>query len=375
MTIRDAISLPLTLGLSKGGRRLTSPLPTPPIIDAMRVSEIGEFGLIKLLAAEFGIEYPPSRAATRRGLLVDLGDDAVVTRRNDGALIWTTDTLVAGEHFLPERTPWESAGWKALAVNLSDIAAMGGTPHLALVTLALPPDFCVEDAQALYAGLRQAADVYGVTLGGGDIVRAPVFSITVALSGWASLSPTGEPRVLARTAARVGDVVAVTGSLGDSAGGLRLLGEGAAFDRTEQAVLREAHERPRPPVHCGLLAVRAGVRCGIDISDGLVQDLGHIARASGAGIRIDAARLPVSDALRELYPGYAAGLALTGGEDYQLALVGARAAIEALLEAGECDLTEIGEVVPYDEPRVAVVDETGREIPLGSGGWDHFASP
>jgi thiamine-monophosphate kinase len=341
----------------------------------MRASEIGEFGLIKLLAAEFGIEYPPARDAVRQpGLLVDLGDDAVVTQRRDAALIWTTDTLVADVHFLAGRTPWEAVGWKALAVNLSDIAAMGGTPDLALVTLTLPADFCVEDARAVYGGLKQAADEYGVTLGGGDIVRAPAFSITVALSGWAVQSRLGEPQVMRRSAARAGDIVAVTGLLGDAAGGLQLIRDGAAFDRPEQMALRNAQERPRPRVDCGRTAVQVGVRCAIDISDGLVQDLGHVARASGAGIRIEVVRLPISDALRELLPARAAGLALTGGEDYQLALIGARPAIERLIAAGECDITEIGEVMSYDRPRVAVVDETGREIPAVAGGWDHLSS-
>src|SRR5688572_24095618 len=108
----------------------------------MLVSEIGEFELIRLLTRELDLDYPPPKGATRRsGLLVDIGDDAVVTDRRDGALIWTTDTMVAGVHFLPGQTSWESVGWKALAVNLSDVAAMGGRPHLALVTLALPGDF------------------------------------------------------------------------------------------------------------------------------------------------------------------------------------------------------------------------------------------
>ncbi len=342
----------------------------------MLVSEIGEFGLIRLLAQEFGIEYPPARGAVpEHGLLVGLGDDAVVTSRRDGSLIWTTDTMVAGVHFLPEQSPWRDTGWKALAVNLSDIAAMGGTPHLALVTLTLPGDFSVEDAVELYRGLHDAATAFDVTLGGGDIVRSPVFSVTVALSGWAQTPRLGEAHVLTRGAARHGDVVAVSGTLGDSAGGVRLLVAGSEFQTESEQRLRAAQHRPQPRVAVGQAAVRAGLRCGIDVSDGLVQDLGHVATASGLGILVDAARVPTSDALREVFPAEALGLALSGGEDYELLVIGPQPAIDALIAASETPITVIGEVYEADEPRVGVLDERGQEIPLGAGGWDHFSNP
>lgn len=338
------------------------------------MSEAGEFGLIRLLAQELGVDFPPRRGGRRQpGLLVGLGDDAAVSPRREGAAIWTTDTLVAGVHFLPERTAWQDVGWKALAVNLSDIAAMGGRPYLALVTLLLPADFAVEDVISFYRGLKEAADAFGVVVAGGDIVRAPVFAATVALSGWALAAPMADPRVMTRGAARVGDIVAVSGTLGDSAAGLKLLKEGAPMRTKRARRLREAHERPQPRVALGLAAVGVGVRCAIDVSDGLVQDLSHVAQASEVGIRVEANRLPMSDALREAFPSQALGLALTGGEDYELVLIGSRPVIEALLGATETPLTEIGEVVHYDQPRVAVVDEAGREIPLATGGWDHFA--
>jgi thiamine-monophosphate kinase len=123
----------------------------------------------------------------------------------------------------------------------------------------------------------------------------------------------------------------------------------------------------------GREAVEAGLRCGIDVSDGLVQDLGHVATASEVGIRIDAVRVPTSDALREAFPAEALGLAISGGEDYELLLIGPRPAVEALMTASKTPMTLIGEVYESDTPRVAVVDETGREIPLPRGGWDHFA--
>ncbi len=340
----------------------------------MRVADLGEFGLIELLTRELGITYPPAPGAPpRHGLLVDLGDDAVVTKRRDVATIWTTDTMVDGIHFLADRTAWQDIGWKAMAVNISDIAAMGGTPDLALVTLALPAEFLVDDAIALYQGIREAATAFDVTMGGGDIVRSPVFSITVALSGIAETPKLGETVAMTRGAARIGDVIAVSGNVGDSSGGLRLL-QSASFSNSEAArYLRVAHIRPNPRVSLGKAAVEAGVRCAIDVSDGLLQDLGHIARASGVAIRIEAIKVPVSAALHEVFPAQALGIALTGGEDYELVLVGPKPIIEALIDRSETPLTEIGEVVHHHEvPRVAVVDEAGMEIPLGEQGWDHF---
>ena len=339
----------------------------------MKLSDIGEFGLIELLAHEFGIQYPPVRGAGMPGLLVALGDDAIVTERRDAAVIWTTDTMVAGEHFLPERTAWQDVGWKALASNVSDIAAMGGRPHLALVTLMLPADFCVDDALALYRGLHECATQYGVTLGGGDIARSPVFAVTVGLSGWAYSPPLGQPVVLRRDAARRGDLVAVSGSLGDSAGGLKLLLAGRTPATEAERRLVAAHERPTPRVALGAAAVRGGLRCGIDVSDGLVQDLGHVATACGAGIVVDVTKVPLSEALREVWPEDALELALTGGEDYELAVIGPRAAMERYVAEYNDVVTIIGQVVEAESPAVRVVDAAGQEIDLTRGGWDHFA--
>jgi thiamine-monophosphate kinase len=249
---------------------------------------------------------------------------------------------------------------------------MGGTPNLALVTLCLPADFVVEDAVALYRGLHECATAFEVTLGGGDVVSAPIFAITIALSGWAEATADGSAAVLTRGAALPGDVVAVSGTLGDSVAGLLLARDGCQFKTKVEKHLRAAEQRPQPRVALGLAAVRAGLRCGIDLSDGLVQDLGHVASASGVGIRVDAARVPTSDALRELFPAEAFGLAVSGGGDYELLLIGPRAAVEALIDSSETPLTEIGDVYKSDTPHVAVVDESGREIPLARGGWDHF---
>jgi thiamine-monophosphate kinase len=338
----------------------------------VKVSEIGEFGLIELLTREIGIEYPPKRGQTIPGMLVPLGDDALVTERRDGALIWTTDTMVIGEHFRTDFSDWEDVGWKALASNVSDIAAMGGKPYVALITLMLPTDFCVEDAVALYRGLHECASVFEVTLGGGDIVRSPTFAITVALSGWAYAPKLGQPVVLRRDTARPGDLVAVSGTPGDSGGGLKLLLAGRAATTEHEKRLVSAHLRPAPRLAQGMAAVKAGLRCGIDVSDGLVQDLGHIATASGTGINVDATRVPVSDALRTVWPDHALELALSGGEDYELVVIGPRAAMERYVATSDNTMTVIGEVVAAETPSVRVLDALGSEIKLARRGWDHL---
>ena len=335
----------------------------------MKVSDLGEFGLIERLAARLGA----SRAPASDRLVLGIGDDAAVWRSDAGAAIATTDTLVAGVHFLPETCRWRDAGWKALAVNLSDVAAMGGTPEFALVTLGLPADAVVEQIDELYAGLAEAAETYGVTIAGGDIVRAAVFFVTVALFGRAEVDSNGEPLVLRRDAARAGDVIAATGALGGAAGGLRLpRGGGGDSEVARRLVERQA--RPRPRVEAGRAAIAAGLRCAIDVSDGLLQDLGHICRASGLGAAVRSESLPIEPGLPEtLGAGEALRLAATGGEDYELLLTGGRDQIEELTRRINAPLTAIGEMTP-GEPRARLVDASGSEIAFDEPGWDHLRS-
>ena len=341
----------------------------------MKVSELGEFGLIRRLAS--AIDPGPAE------LIVGIGDDAAVWRLGDRALIATTDTLVEGVHFLP-RAPWRDVGWKALAVNVSDIAAMGGRPLFALVTLALPPQTGVAAIDDLYAGLNDCAREYGVTIAGGDIVRAPQVSVTVALLGEAQ-EWDGAPLLLRRDAARAGDVIAVTGALGDAAAGLRRLREGAPPGDP----LARAHLHPEPPLATAQLAASLGIPCGIDISDGLLQDLGHVCEMSGLGADIHAGALPLSADLRAAYPDDALALACTGGEDYQLLLAGPPRLFDPLVqpliseEATRLMLTDprdflernavsvIG-VVTSGPPRVRLLDERGGEITLDTSGWDQL---
>ncbi len=329
------------------------------------VGSLGEFGVIARLRRAL----PPARDER---LIVGIGDDAAVWRVGAGFTIATTDTMVEGIHFRRESVEARDIGWKALATNISDIAAMGGVPAFALVTLCLPPSAAPEWLDELYAGLRECAEGYGVTVAGGDIVAAPVLAITIALTGepsaWAA---DGMPLLLRRDGAQPGDVIAVTGALGGSAGGLRMLQDERA-DCEDARALAGRHVRPRPRVDAGKAAVAAGVRCGIDVSDGFVQDLGHICAASGSGAIVRVDDVPADPALTALFPDDARTLVCTGGEDYELVLVGPHAAIDATSAALAAPLRIVGEITDDPEHRVRVIDGGGNEVSFEEDGWDHL---
>jgi len=315
----------------------------------MKLSDIGEFGLIKRLM--------PLVAAESPDLIVGPEDDAAVWRVGGQLIIATTDTMVDGVHFRSETGGWRDLGWKALAVNVSDVAAMGGTPTNALVTLCLPPELDVAAVDELYAGLMECAGEYGVMVVGGDVVRSQVIAVTVALFG-AGTERDGQPALLLRNGAKAGDLIAVTGTLGDSAGGLRRMDDGAGGDDP----LVGRHLRPTPRVATGQAAVAAGVRCGLDVSDGLLQDLGHVCEMSGLGAILQADAIPISDELRAAYPDEALGMACAGGEDYELLIVGSKDKIDSL------PVTVIGEMV--DGAGVRLIDDKG----FDRAGWDAFQS-
>jgi thiamine-monophosphate kinase len=328
----------------------------------VNVTELGEFPLIARLAAIAGAEPPAD-------LIAGIGDDAAAWQAGDTLLLATTDTLVVGVHFLPEFAPWADVGWKALAVNVSDIAAMGGEPLFALVTLALPPETEVSVPDDLYAGLMECAAEYGVTIAGGDIVRASEISITIALIARAQMQD-GKPLLMRRDAAKAGDLVAVTGSLGDSAAGLWRLRKGA----TAEDSLVRAHLRPLPRLAEAQEAARLGVVCAIDVSDGLLQDLGHICERSGLGADVNEDSIPLSDDLRAAYPEDALALATSGGEDYELLITGDQEMLNRVADTISTKLTIIGRMTEAEEHRPRLFDEAGNERPVAIRGWDHLHS-
>ena len=335
---------------------------------AMKVSALGEFGLIDLLARMISGSQDKS-AASYQKLLIGIGDDAAAWKGEATTQLVTTDSLFQDIHFRLSTTSWYELGWKSLAVNLSDIAAMGGVPMYAVVSLALPPDTEVDDVRALYHGMIELAQRFGVALIGGDTCRAPLVSITITVLG----SAGGEDgRMLTRSAARPGDKIAVTGVLGAAAAGMEMLDKKLDLDAESGGQLRRTFLQPEPRVAEGQRLVALGVKAAIDISDGLISDLKHICDSSGVGARVEMERIPVAPAVSAHFSDRALDLATTGGEDYELLFTASDDIIDRVKAELSCPVTVIGEVVAEKPGSVVVVDEHGGLLSLTKTGWEHF---
>lgn len=305
-------------------------------------------------------------AQHRDDVRLGIGDDAALLAVPSGQeLAVAIDTMVAGVHF-PVGTEAADIGWKALAVNLSDLAAMGATPAWALLALTLPnADMAFVDGFA--EGFAQLAQTYRLALVGGDTTRGAM-TISVAVHGFV---PPG--KALTRAGAQVGDIVLVTGTLGDAAGGLQCVQRRHRDDDAQVRFLIERLNRPTPRVAAGL-ALRGRASACIDVSDGLLADLGHICAASHVGAEIDAALLPRSSALLDLFDETTSrDFALSGGDDYELCFSAPAqqvAAVQADLARLGCGATRIGRIVEGEG--ITVRDSDGHQLEPVRQGWDHF---
>ena len=327
----------------------------------MTALPFGEFELIDRIIARLG-----DAAAT--DILVPPGDDSAVWATSEGVTVASIDASVEGSHW-HAGSPLDDAGWRAIAGAISDIAAMGAEVQQLLVATVIGADVTVEALDALIDGMADACRCHGARIAGGDIVRGPQTAITVTVIGH---SPDGD-RLLRRDAARPGDAIAVSGTPGASAGGFALLGTERESDAALASLLT-AHRRPVARLALGRAAVDAGVSCAIDISDGLLQDLGHIAERSGAGIEIELATLPLHPVAVEAFGEQRArDMALGGGEDYELALAGPADTL-ATLATGDLPVTVIGRVVA-EHPREAwAIAEDGARYEPPTAGWDQLRS-
>jgi thiamine-monophosphate kinase len=326
----------------------------------MKLSEIGEFGLIKGIAMI---------ADKGEGVVQGVGDDAAVLKPSPGkVLLVTTDVLIDEVHFKLELTDFHSLGRKALAVNLSDIGGCGGTPTAFLVSLAIPPETDVSSIRELYKGMMEQARTYGVSLVGGDTARGERLMISITLIGEAE-----ERNIVYRHGAKQGDRIFVTGTLGDSALGLNMLKKGVKEGGPVQH-----HLDPTPRVKEGAEIARRGLATAmIDISDGLIADLGHILEESDVGAQVYLEQLPLSAPYREHVNTYFKSphlLALAGGEDYELLFTAPEERPESLKKLAEdlaIRITMIGEIVEASAG-VTIVGPDGKKVPVEQRGHDHF---
>lgn len=306
-------------------------------------------------------------ATVRDGTLAGIGDDAAVLATTARTVV-CHDMLVDGVHFRRDATPMRDLGHKALAVNLSDLAAMGASPLAALVGIALPPDGLTTDELGdLYAGMEALAAAHGVSIAGGDTTRGP--GLTLAVTALGTLGPGDE--ALTRSGGRPGDLLCVTGPLGAAAAGLHLADGRVDAGATDHvATLIAALRRPEPRVAEGRLLAAAGAHTAMDISDGLALDAERLAAASGLCAHIDLGRVPLASGVREVAGALHHDphrFAATGGEDYELLFAAPASTVDDLTATLPRPPTVIGRLDGGDG---LVLTHHGRPVTPSRLGWE-----
>ncbi len=332
----------------------------------MKLKEIGEFGFIDRIKNGCFIR--------EKNVIKAIGDDCCVFRTSSNLVtLLTTDMLVENIHFLREPMSTFKLGRKSLAVNISDIAAMGGTPREAVISIAIPDSINVEYLDSLYNGMKAIAGEFDVNLLGGDTTASPQhLVINISLVG-----EIAEDEILYRSGAKAGDKIFLTGTIGSSAAGLDLILSNREFEKGEELI--EAHFNPLPHIKAGRqIAISKLANSMIDVSDGVASDLGHICIESNLGAVIDESQLPVT----ELFKNYCKEfnldfekLSLHVGEDYVLlGTVPAEnsAKLSAILNANGCQLYIIGEMINGSGIKIKGFD--GNLRPIKASGYDHFKS-
>lgn len=333
----------------------------------MNLKDIGEFGLIKKLSQGCLIR--------KEGVIKAIGDDAAAFIPPAAeAVIVTTDMMVERVHFLRDATTGFNLGYKSLAVNLSDIAAMGAIAREAFVSIAIPEDCSIEFIEDIYKGMKKLASCFNLNLLGGDTTGSKkdlVINVTV-------VGAAPENKILFRSGANKGDIIFCTAWLGDSRAGCHLILNRIESDEKPYEILKDAHLMPKPYLKEGkFLAEIGGVHAAIDISDGLSSDLCHILEESRVGAKIYSAKIPISENLRLFCSRFnfdPVQYALEGGEDYSLLITvapdRAKNIVKKYYDTFNKTLFQIGEITDSNHLELKFPD--GKKQIITASGWDHF---
>jgi thiamine-monophosphate kinase len=336
----------------------------------LKMEDIGEFEFIRSIMGDCLFSH--------KKLIKGIGDDCAVIGPYEGKVfLITTDMFLEDVHFILGKVTPEHIGEKAVAVNLSDIAAMGGNALHLFVSLAIPKRMSVETIHSIYHGIKATCRNYGVNILGGDTsASADRLMINVAVIGAAS-----ENEVLYRGGARPGDGIYVTGTIGDSAAGLKLIKGELSAPEPLASTLKEAHSRPAPFLEAGRMIAQSRLASAmIDLSDGLVSDLWHICETSGVGARLSHSALPLSEeliTLAEINKFDPYDLAMSGGEDYRLLITVPQENAELFQKMFEktatCHIYYVGQII--EKEGIEIIRPDGIKEQLEIAGFDHFISP
>jgi thiamine-monophosphate kinase len=333
----------------------------------MKIKDLGEEGLLKLLLGRF--------KSSNKDIIVPPGDDAAVVKFSVGKYCaFTTDLLIENVHFNLKTTSPFDLGYKSLAVNLSDLAAMSAIPKFAQIGLGIPGETEVDFLEKFYDGFLSCADKFETSITGGDVSMSEKFLVSVTAIGEVDYSS-----ITRRSDAKIDDVICVTGNLGSSAAGLKLLNEPSKFSGLSvksKDELISAHLKPFPRVKEALAISKIGVNAMEDISDGLAADLRHICELSGAGAVVFEKSLPTSAAFKEfceLRGRKCVDLAFRGGEDYELLFTASSESAEKItkqLNLLGVDMSVVGKILP-EETGIYIERADGQKEAL-TGGYNHF---
>lgn len=331
----------------------------------MKILKTGEFKLIKAIDELISESYKGSK----KGLKLGIGDDTAVWQAGGKTQLITTDCLVQNVHFTTDSISWRELGRKAIAVNISDIAAMGGNPDYALVSLAIPKETEQSDVLRFYEGALELCNKYDTLIIGGDMSSSPLVSVNITIIG--TMDDGLEP--LTRKGAKAGDKLALTSYTGLSAAGLRVLSERRRINPEYAATFKKAFIAPEPKVMAGKALAEYGASAAIDISDGLLADAAHIAEESEVGIDIYTESIPLHPYLKTMFGEGALDLALSGGEDYELLFTADNATMQKLRSVIDPKPYIIGEVTSEKAGKVNLLGKNGKITRMEKQGWNHFA--